>query len=148
MTGKTCACFLSRNLAAQAHLDFALLPLSEALGSDERKKGAAGPKMLFQPGLPGLPGGKGIAVEEGGEARVSQTRAKSFRRGRVRPRIAQKDVVAAHFAAHGAIIHNRRSGSRLSPVPEDPANRYLPLASVSSPNGGTSTKVPINRNSA
>ena len=46
--------------------------------------------MLFQPGLPGLPGRKGVAVEEGGQAGVSEARAQRFRRGRVRPRIAQK----------------------------------------------------------
>ena len=77
MTGKTCAAFWAETWRLKPDLDFALLPLSEAVGPDEHEKGAAGPKMLFQPGLPGLPGRKGIAVEEGGEP-ASLRRARKF----------------------------------------------------------------------
>ena len=52
-----------------------MLPLAESRGTDERDERAAGRKMLFEPGLPGLAGGKAVAVEERAEARLLETRA-------------------------------------------------------------------------
>ncbi len=76
---KDLRCLLGRNLAADPDLDFALLPLPEAVWPDERQKGAAGPEMLFQPRLPGLPGRKGIAVEEGAKSGLLEARAQRVR---------------------------------------------------------------------
>ena len=51
-------------------------------------------KFPFEPGLPGLPGRKAVTIEERAEACLPEARAHRLRRGGIRPRVAQKDVVS------------------------------------------------------
>jgi len=51
-------------------LDLAVLPLAEAFRADERGERATELEMLFGPGLSGLAGGQGVAIEERGEPRL------------------------------------------------------------------------------
>ena len=68
--------------------------------------------MLFEPGLPGLSGGQAVPVEERVEACLLELCPERLRRGRVRRRIAQKDVV--FIAAHRATIHTWDGLSRFA----------------------------------
>jgi len=69
-------CRLCRGrLAAEAELDFAVLPLADPEGTEEHDQRAARPEMLFEPGLPGLAGGKRVAVEKRAEACFLEARA-------------------------------------------------------------------------
>ena len=83
-----------------------MLPLADAQWTDEHDERAARSEMLFEPGLPGLAGGKAVAVEEGVETRLVEPRPQRLRRGCVRPRVAQKDVVVSGSLAHEVTIHN------------------------------------------
>jgi hypothetical protein len=90
-------------LPIEANLDFAMLPLAQAQGSDEHDKRAAGRKMLFEPGLPGLAGGEAVPVEERVEPRVFQVRAQRLRGGQIRPRVAQENIVIFRPTLHRSI---------------------------------------------
>jgi hypothetical protein len=101
-----------RRLAADAQLDFAMLPLADPAGTEERDQRAARAEMPFEPGLPGLSGRKAVAVEECAESRLPEARAQRVRCGRVGARIAQEDVVARGAVLHEATIQNWNSRSR------------------------------------
>jgi hypothetical protein len=82
-------------------------------GTKTRFEAAPRPEMLFELGLPGLAGGEALAVEERAESRLFEAGAQRTRRGRVRPRVAEKDVVGL-AAVHGATIHNSLALSRIA----------------------------------
>jgi hypothetical protein len=50
--------------------------------------------VLFEPGLPLLSGEEAVPVEESAEARLFEARPQRLRRSRIRPRIAEKNVVS------------------------------------------------------
>jgi hypothetical protein len=79
-------------LAIQSELDLAALPSPQAGGPDEDNNGTAGADGLLERGEPLLAGAELIAIEEGGDTRLSQPRLNLSRRFRVGTAVAQEDI--------------------------------------------------------
>ena len=63
------------------------------------------PTCCSSQGCQGWPAGEAVAVEEGAEARFLEARPQRLRGGRVRPGVAEKDVVSL-AVAHEATIYS------------------------------------------
>ena len=96
MTGNGDAVF-GRALADKTELDLAMLPAADTRGAEKDDQGAAPPQRGLQLWLPGLAGGKRVAVEEGLQAGVLvEVGAQAVGGRSVGAAVAQEDVVARH----------------------------------------------------